>query len=68
MAAIENPKLGLINNWLLHIRDLYLRYKKDLDKIKDFGKKANKLCEINIAQQMYNLGNSTVLQNAWERG
>lgn len=49
MAAIENPKLGLINNWLLHIRDLYLRYKKDLDKIKDIGKKADKLCEINIA-------------------
>lgn len=35
-AAIENPKLGLINNWILHIRDLYLRYKSELDKIKDF--------------------------------
>lgn len=32
-AAIDNPKLGLINNWLLHVRDLYLRYKKELDKI-----------------------------------
>lgn len=34
-AAIENPKLGLINNWLLHIRDLYLRYRAQLDKITD---------------------------------
>lgn len=50
MAAIENPKLGLINNWLLHIRDIYLRYKKELDRIKDFKKKVDKLCELNIAQ------------------
>lgn len=68
MAAIENPKLGLINNWLLHIRDIYLRHKKELDRIKDFGKKVDKLCELNIAQQMYNLGHSTILQRAWERG
>ncbi|EAR89372.1 carbonic anhydrase (macronuclear) [Tetrahymena thermophila SB210] len=67
-AAIENPKLGLINNWLLHIRDLYLRYKKDLDRIQDMAKKVDKLCEMNIAQQMYNLGNSTILQAAWARG
>lgn len=48
-AAIENPKLGLINNWLLHIRDIYLRYKKELDRIPDFNKKVDKLCELNIA-------------------
>lgn len=67
-AAIENPKLGLINNWLLHIRDLYLRYRKELDSIADFEQKVDKLCEINIAQQLYNIGNSTILQNAWARG
>ncbi|EAR88866.1 carbonic anhydrase (macronuclear) [Tetrahymena thermophila SB210] len=67
-AAIQNPKIGLINQWLLHIRDLYLRYKEDLDKIQNFDEKVNKLCEINIAQSMYNIGNSTILQDAWDRG
>lgn len=66
-AAIDNPQLGLINNWLLHVRDLYLKHRTYLDAIPEQNK-ADKLCEINVAEQVYNLGNSTVLQNAWERG
>ncbi|MCX4028165.1 carbonate dehydratase [Endozoicomonas sp. SM1973] len=66
-ASIENPKLGLINNWLLHIRDLYLKYRTSLESLpKDQW--TNKLCEINVAAQVYNLGHSTIMQNAWERG
>lgn len=66
-AAIDNPQLGLINNWLLHIRDLYLKHRKFLNDLprETWG---DKLCEINVAEQVYNLGNSTILQNAWERG
>ncbi|MFV0574384.1 MAG: carbonate dehydratase [Vibrio sp.] len=66
-ASIENPNLGLINNWLLHIRDLYLKHRNWLSQ---FPKEewADKLCEINVAEQVYNLGNSTILQQAWERG
>jgi len=66
-AAIDNPPLGLINNWLLHVRDLYLKHRTYLDAMPEQDK-ADKLCEINVAEQVYNLGNSTVLQNAWERG
>ena len=66
-AAIENTQLGLINNWLLHIRDLYLKHRNRLGEMPR-EKWADKLCEINVAEQVYNLGNSTVLQNAWERG
>lgn len=66
-AAIDNPQLGLINNWLLHIRDLYRTHKSSLEKLprEQWG---DKLCEINVAEQVYNLGNSTILQSAWERG
>ncbi len=66
-AAIENPPLGLINNWLLHIRDLYLKHKTIFADIPR-DKWGDKLCEINVAEQVYNVGNSTVMQNAWERG
>ncbi|MDN3609067.1 carbonate dehydratase [Vibrio ostreicida] len=66
-AAIDNPQLGLINNWLLHIRDNYLKYQTQIESLpqEQWG---NKLCEINVAEQVYNLGHSTILQGAWERG
>ncbi len=66
-AAIENPQLGLINNWLLHIRDLYLKHRTDLGKLES-TEVEDKLCEINVASQVYHLGNSTIMQSAWERG
>ncbi|CAM2846753.1 carbonate dehydratase [Vibrio rarus] len=66
-ASIENPKLGLINNWLLHIRDLYLKHRDMLDKLSPEAR-TDKLCEINVAGQVYNLANSTIMQSAWERG
>ena len=47
-AAIKNTKLGLINNWLHHVRDIYLRYKEKLDKIKNYSEKVDKMCELNI--------------------
>lgn len=65
-AAIENPNLGLINNWLLHIRDLYLKHRTWLDELPS-EELADKLCEINVAEQVYNIGNSTVMQSAWSR-
>ncbi|WP_415720000.1 carbonate dehydratase [Photobacterium ganghwense] len=66
-AAIDNPQLGLINNWLLHIRDLFMKYRSDLGLLPR-EEWDNKLCEINVASQVYNLGNSTIMQSAWERG
>ena len=66
-AAIDNPPLGLINNWLLHIRDLYLKHRTIFGNLPR-EKWGDKLCEINVAEQVYNVGNSTVMQTAWERG
>lgn len=65
-AAIDNPQLGLINNWLLHIRDLYLKHRSLFGSLPR-AQWGDKLCEINVAEQVYNLGNSTVMQNAWEK-
>lgn len=66
-ACIENTQLGLINNWLLHIRDLFLKHKNTIGELpKEIW--SDKLCEINVAEQVYNLGNSSIMQAAWERG
>ncbi|KJY83632.1 carbonic anhydrase [Vibrio galatheae] len=66
-AAIDNPQLGLINNWLLHIRDLYFKHRNYLEVMPEEDR-ADKLGEINVVEQVYNLANSTIMQNAWERG
>lgn len=67
-AALVNAQLGLINNWLLHIRDIYRRYQKQLDLIPNHEDKVNRLSELNVIEQTYNMANSTVMQAAWQRG
>lgn len=66
-AAVENPELGLINNWLLHIRDLWYKHSSLLGELPP-EQRLNALCEINVVEQVYNLGHSTVMQSAWKRG
>ncbi|MDV6251281.1 carbonate dehydratase [Vibrio sp. EA2] len=66
-ASIDNPQLGLINNWLLHIRDLYYKHRSYIESMPE-ADRSDKLAEINVAEQVHNLSNSTILQNAWERG
>ncbi|MGL5290453.1 MAG: carbonate dehydratase [Vibrionaceae bacterium] len=66
-AAIDNLELGLINNWLLHIRDIYLKHRSFFNKF-PLEEQANRLCELNVVEQSYNLGNSTVVRSAWDRG
>lgn len=66
-AALENKPLGLIDNWILHIRDLYRKHQSLLSNL-SLQEQSNRLCEINVVEQVYNLGNSTILRNAWEKG
>ncbi|PHI31918.1 carbonate dehydratase [Budvicia aquatica] len=66
-AAINNPELGLINNWLLHIRDLWYKHSSLIGELPP-EKRADLLSEINVVEQVYNLGHSTIVQSAWKRG
>lgn len=66
-AAVENPDLGLINNWLLHIRDIWFRYSSLLGEFPS-EQRMDILCELNVIEQVYNLGHSTIIQSAWQRG
>ncbi len=67
-AAMENNALGLIDNWLRHIRDVYRNYQAEIDTIKDEKDKLNLLCEKNVIEQVANLSHSTTIQNAWKNG
>lgn len=66
-AAINNTELGLINNWLLHIRDLWYKHSSLLGELPP-EKRMDVLSEINVVEQVYNIGHSTIIQSAWKRG
>ena len=67
-AAMEDRPHGLIDNWLDHIRDIYRRRQDELLSIPDETKRMDRLCELNVAAQVINVGHTTVVQEAWKRG
>jgi carbonic anhydrase len=67
-AAIDNRSHGLIDNWLRHIRDIYRKHLDELMRITDKNKQIDRLCELNIVEQVANIGNMTTVQDAWKKG
>ena len=67
-AALEDTRLGLIDNWLRHIQDVARDYRLELDAAESQEAKRDKLCEINVIEQVLNAGQTTIMQDAWRRG
>jgi len=68
MAACEGRQLGLIDNWLRHIKDMIAQHRPELDAIADATKRVDRVCELNVVEQVYNVCHTTIVQNAWARG
>ncbi|HHH1846254.1 TPA: carbonate dehydratase [Yersinia enterocolitica] len=66
-AMKKDLELGLIDNWLLHIRDLWFKHSTLLGEL-PAEERSNMLCKINVVEQVYNLGHSTIVRSAWKRG
>ncbi len=66
-AALEGARIGLADNWLRHIQDVRDRHRHLLEVLPEHGR-ANALCELNVIEQVVNVAQSTVLQDAWGRG
>lgn len=66
-AALQNARLGLIDNWLRHIQDVAHDYRTELEAAEDSEARLDKLCEINVIEQVLNAGQTTVMQDAWLR-
>lgn len=64
-ASMTSDYHGFVDNWLLNIKDVYLKYRKVLDAIKDEEVRANKLTEFNVIEQVKNLAKTTIVQKAW---
>jgi len=67
-AAMSSQPLGLIDNWLRHIRDVHLYHRDELAAIEDPTLRANRLAELNVHAQVANVCHTTIVQDAWQRG
>ena len=67
-TAMRDTELGLIDNWLRHIRDVYSHHQQELIAIADEDERVNKLCEFNVIEQVHNVCQTTIVQQAWRTG
>jgi carbonic anhydrase len=66
-AAFEDADNGLIDNWLRNIKDVHHRYQSLLDELEDDNQRVDRLCELNVVNQVANVCHTTIVQNAWAR-
>jgi len=66
-AALEGRKLGLAEQWLKHVGIVRDKHAKELAQI-DKDKRVDRLCELNVIAQLRNVGRTSILRDAWERG
>ncbi|MFM2017087.1 MAG: hypothetical protein RL007_743 [Bacteroidota bacterium] len=65
LAAMGGKQYGLIDNWLRHIKDVYRLHHKELDAIEDKEHRSRRLVELNVIEQVHDLGKTSIVQNAW---
>ena len=67
-AALKDTQLGLVNNWLRHVQDVRDLHVAQLDRVEDPKQRHDRLCELNVMQQVVNVSQTSVLREAWQRG
>jgi carbonic anhydrase len=68
MTAMGNKSVGLIDNWLRHIKDVYRLHRDELDAIEDIKERGNRFVELNVIEQALDLCKTSIVQNAWKQG
>ncbi len=67
-ASLSRNQFGIIDNWLCHIKDVYRLHAAEIDAIEDPELKADRLVELNVEEQVFNLCTTSIVQNAWKNG
>jgi len=65
-AAISHTNLGIINKWVRNIKDVYRIHEEELNAIENEEEKVNRLVELNVEEQVYNLAKTSIVQKAWK--
>ena len=67
-ASMQDAQFGLIDGWLRSIRDLYYEHREHLAQLPTEDARVDRMCELNVIQQVANVSHTTIVQNAWHRG
>jgi carbonic anhydrase len=67
-AALRDDRLGLVDNWLRHVQDVRWKNQTELDGLPTEQKRHDRLCELNVVEQVVNVSQTTVVRDAWSRG
>lgn len=67
-AALTRKRIGLADNWLRHVQDVHQKHDRYLGEVLGDNVRLNRLCELNVIQQVINVAQTTIVQDVWERG
>lgn len=67
-AAMGNKSLGITDNWIRHIKDVYRLHHVYLDSITDENQRFNAFVELNVKEQVFDLAKTSIVQSAWNNG
>jgi len=67
-VAMDGKSTGLVNYWVRHIKDTYTENRLKIEKLADSQDKMDLLCELNVRQQVRNVGYTSIVQQAWKKG
>jgi carbonic anhydrase len=67
-AALRRDRLGLSDNWLRHVQDVQQKHEKSLANVGKNSEVSDRLCELNVIEQVANVWQTTIVRAAWERG
>jgi carbonic anhydrase len=67
-AALRNERVGLADNWLRHVQDVGAKHETELAAVAEVATRIDRLCELNVIEQVANVCQTTIVRDAWERG
>ena len=66
-VALENTNAGISDYWLRSVKDIFVRHREDLQEFHNEEARLNRMCEINVVEQVANLAHSKTVQTAWQK-
>jgi carbonic anhydrase len=67
-AALTNQRVGLADNWLRHVQDVHSKHETKVSGLSELPRRIDRLCELNVIEQVANVCQTTIVQDAWDRG
>jgi carbonic anhydrase len=68
LAALRDDRLGLVDNWLRHVQDVRDKHRDEIKELHSIDERHDRLCELNVIEQVLNVSQTTVVRDAWTRG